>query len=490
MSNITAVPPPPAAPPPTPPPTPPPGEEAMDATLKLLFDAADSEKAEAEKPKPETPIGKSLAQALDEQTPEEKNGTAPPPTPPTPETKKPDAPPPPPAEKKVKVRRRGEEPAPPPPPAPAPAPTPELPPKTKTEDEVFEEGLLEEERDQLELARFAEGKDPTKYRGYAAKVSKFLKEHQAYLEKNPKAVQAGSDEAEAYETWLKTNNVALAPREAKILERELITERARQETMKQTESQMAELHDDNFRRDTEPKIKAEADAAFSKLAHEAAPQEFVKFAQEKGIEEAKKQYPTEYRITTKVLTETASDIEELRRLTTKNPRTGNPLRQYDGANPQHVRVLKFMREQCNHFKSGPPDEKPEARTERIRLLNQGGKTFLTRDEFYSLPAAQRDAHWTFSPDQIVAMAMHFAKQQVASEVKEEYAAREAEGWVRKTPAPAANGTAPTGTPPPPPPAPSPPGTRPTPIPAGNNGNADGQEVPERVLGLMMGESIG
>jgi hypothetical protein len=462
----------------------------MDATLKLLFDAADSEKTAAAAPKADTPVGKSLAQALDEQTPEEKNGTAPPP--PAPGDKKKDETPPPPAppaEKKVKVRRREE---PTPAPTPAPAPVPE-PPKAKTEAELFEEGLLEEERDQLELARFAEGKDPAKYRGYAAKVTTFLKEHQAYLEKNPKAVQAGTDEAEAYETWLKTHNVALAPREAKILERELITERARQETMKQTESQMAELHDDNFRRDAEPKIKAEADAAFHKLAHEAAPAEFVKFAKEKGIEEAKKEYPTEYRITTKVLTETASDIEELRRLTTKNPRTGNPLRQYDGANPQHVRVLKFMREQCTYFKNGSPDEKPEHRAGRLRMQNQGGKTFMTRDEFYSLPAAQRELHWTFTPDQIIAMSMEAAKHQVATEVKNEYAAREAEGWVRKTPAPGAAATPPPtpppSTPPPPPPAPSPPGTRPTPIPAGNNGNADGQEAPERVLSLMMGDPI-
>ncbi len=461
----------------------------MDATFKLLFDAADSEKTAAAAPKVDAPYGKSLSQALDEQTPEEKNGTAPPP--PSPGDKKKDETPPPPAtppaEKKVKVRRR-EEPAPAPPPTPAaPIPAPE-PPKAKTEDELFEEGLLDEERDQLEVARFAETKDPAKYRGYAAKVTKFLKEHQAYLEKNPKAVQAGTDEAEAYETWLKTNNVALAPREAKILERELITEKARQETLKSTESQMAELHDDNFRRDNEPKIKAEADAVFSKLAHEAAPPDFVKLAQEKGMEEAKKQYPTEYRITTNVLTEAASDIEELRRLTTKNPRTGNPLRMYDGTNPQHVRVLKFMREQCDYFKNGPENEKPDVREARLRMHNQGGKTFLTRDEFYTLRPEQRERHWTFTPDQIVSMKFQAAKAMVAAQVKEEYAAREAEGWVRKAPAPAAaNGT------PPPPPAPPPgstPGVRPTPIPAGNNGNADGQDAPEKVLGLMMGESIG
>jgi hypothetical protein len=459
----------------------------MDATLKLLFDAADTEKTAAAAPKADTPYGKSLAQALDEQTPEEKAGTAPPP-PAAGDKKKdetPPPPPPPPAEKKVKVRRR-EEPA-PPPPAPAPAPPPEPAAKPKTPEELFEESLIDEERDQLEVARFAEGKDPAKYKGYTAKVTKFLKEHQAYLEQHPKAVQAGTDEAEAYETWLKTNNVALAPREAKILERELITEKARQETMKSTEAQMAELHDDNFRRDAEPKIKAEADAVFSKLAHEAPPADFVKLAQEKGIEEAKKQYPTEYRITTKVLSEAASDIEELRRLTTKNTRTGNPVRQYDPSNPQHVRVLKFMRDQCNYFKNGPADEKPEHKAARARLNVQDGKTFLTRDEFYTLPAAQRERHWTFTPDQIVSMKIESAKVLVAQEIKAEYDSHEAEGWVRKAPAAAA------GTPPPPPPPPPPgstPGVRPTPIPAGNNGNADGQEAPEKVLGLMMGESIG
>ena len=53
----------------------------MDETFKLLFDAADSEKQEAAKPI-DTPSGKSLIQALGDDTP----------PPPDEKEKKPDAP--------------------------------------------------------------------------------------------------------------------------------------------------------------------------------------------------------------------------------------------------------------------------------------------------------------------------------------------------------------------------------------------------------------
>lgn len=467
---------------PTTPPTPaatPPVEEGMDATFGLLYAAAEAEGKQAEPPEEKT-SGMSLAQALSDDTP---------PVPSEAEKKKQEDD----AKKKkdeeaaaaaaspapqVKVRRREAAPA---PAAPAPTPAAATPPpapqvKEKTDDEKFEEGLLEEERDQLELARFAEQKDPVKYKGYAAKVTKFLKDHQAYLEKNPKAVEPGTDEEAAYTAWMQKNGVSLPPRELKLLEREQIAEKARTDLSRETDQKLAEIHDENFRRDAEPNIQREADAVFQQLAGESLPKEFLALAKEKGIEEAKKAYPTEYRVAQGVLVEAASDIEELRRLTTSNPKTGRPLKSYDKGNPQHVRILDFITEQCANFKNGAPGETAEQRALRLRHQVKDGKSFLTRDEYYKLPADQRGAHWTFDIDQVIAMSKIAAKNRITEGVKSEFARREAEGWQRK-PAAAAPAE-------PTPPAGAPPAPRPSPIPPASSSAASDQ--PDKAFSLLMG----
>ncbi len=447
--------------------------EETDPTLRLLFDAAESERPKPED-KVDTPAGKSLMQALDE--PPADTTTPPADATPKPEDKKPaaDATPKP-EDKPIKIRRTKQEP-PPAPPTPPVVPKAEDKPKEKTDDEKFEETLLDEERDQLEVARFAESKDPGKYKGFASKTATFLKAHQDYLEKNPQATEPGSDAAEKYQEWLKKNAVALPPREMRILEREMIAEKTREKLTKETDSKLGELHDENFRRDKEPEIKREVEDFFNKTAQAAIPPEFAALAREKGIDEAKKAFPTEFRVAAEVLTETAGDVEEFRRLTTTNPRTGRPLAAYDPNSPKHARIVTFIREQCDFFKNGVPGENEDQRAARVRAQNQGGKQFLTRDEFYSMPADQRAPFWTFTPEQIVAMQAEVAKKRISDRVKQEYSMRESEGWVRRP----AQSSTPEQRPPGAPPAP-----RPSPMPGG----APAPETPDRTFGLLVGEAL-
>ena len=458
---------------PTTPPPAAPAADDLDPTFKLLFEAAESEKKE---PAPEAPSGKSLHEVVadptaapsPEKAPEIKAAA----TPASAETAAPKEEP-----KKVRVRRRSEATpvAPAAPVTPATTPAPE-PPK-KSDDQIFEEGLLDEERDQLALARYAEEKDPTKYKGYAAKVTKFLKDHAAYLEKNPKATEAGSDEAEAYQVWLAKNNVALPAREARQWEVRREAERIADEKLKESEGRFAELHDDNFRRDREPAIKREADEFFNKLAAEALPADLLKSVKEVGLEKAKAAHPLEYRIAAEEMTQTAADVEEFRRITTQNPRTGRALKPFDPNNAQHARILGFIRGQCDLFKNGSADETPAQRATRTRLLVQDGKQFLTRDEYFSLKPEQRTPYWTFRDDQIVQLAGLAAKSKIAGRIKDENNRREAEGWVRKAAAAAAPNTTtlPSGAPPAP---------RVAPISAHSS---SGDEKPDKAFTLLMGE---
>lgn len=451
--------------------------EQLDPTFKLLFEAAESEtKKAADDSVPTSSSGRSLVQAMSEPVAD-----------PTAEEKaakeksqkeaadkaqkeKDDAAAAAAPAKPIRVRQKKSEPA----PTPTPTPTPVAEqPKTKTEDEKFEEGLLEEERDQLELAKYAEKNDPTKYKGYAARVGKFLKEHQTYLEKNPKALEPGSAEADAYQAWLTKNDVKLSSRESRILEVRREAERIADSRIKENDGKFAELHDESFRRDEEPKIKREADVFFNQLAETAIPKELQAAVKELGLEKAKAAHPLEWRISAEEMTRAAADVEEFKLITTSNPKTGRALKAYDANNPQHARILGFITAQCDSFKNGYEGETPANRAARVRLHTKEGKTFITRDEYFSLKPEQRAGHWTFTKDDIVKLQGLAAAREIEARIARENDVRKAEGWTRST-----------ASAPPPKPAPgAPPAPRPTPIPSAG---APVEDKLDKATALMMG----
>ncbi|MFZ8889230.1 MAG: hypothetical protein ACO2YV_01220, partial [Pseudomonadales bacterium] len=385
----------------------------LDPSIRLLFDSTQEEIAGD---KVETnEVGRSLAVALEDQEPAPPAATA--------DSKKddkvepPPAPAPEPEPPKVKVRRKREPEAEPPAPPPVTPPAPQ-----KTDEEVFEEGLLEEEKDQLELARFAEKKDPAKYAGYSGKVSKFLKDHQAYLKAHPDAVQEGTDAADEYQAWLQKNNVALAPREARLLDREMVTDRAAERARKEADEKLSELYDENFRRDKEPEIRKEAEEFFSKVVNDSLPQDLLKVIKEKGFDEAKKAFPMEFRVSNSVLSETADDVQEFRRLTTFNPKTGRPVSTFDPNKTQHTRIVQFIQSQCDAFK----------KSGGALRVDKEGRSFVTRDEWSRLSPEQKNRHWTFTQEQVITMVGLAAKSEIDRRIKSEYEQREKDGWVRRS----------------------------------------------------------
>ncbi|MCW5549982.1 MAG: hypothetical protein KIT44_13545 [Opitutaceae bacterium] len=375
-----------------------------------------------------------------------------PPAEPKPENKPPAAPPAPapaagdpkPAPAAVLKRRPRREPEPPPAPPPAPAPMPAppaAPAPTPTDD--FEAGLLDEEKEQLEMARDAERLLGEKYKGFEGRTKKFLKDHQEYLakarERDPDAV---FDETNAeYQAWLSKNTPVIPQRDIREMERKRITE----EVEKRQDEKISEVYDETFRRDAEPKVKQRADDFFNKAVAEL-PETLTKAIKEEGVEKAKAKFPTEFRIANAILGQAAADVEEFYRLTTVNPRTGRPMKAYDPKNPTHAGLIEFVNTQCNAFKKSGG-----------KALIKDGKRFVTREEYYTMPKEQRAGVWTFTDDQIVGMARIEAAKMVKLKIEEEHNRLKAEGWTR--PAPAAE-PAPAEQPPGAPPAPNP-----TPIPA-------------------------
>lgn len=333
----------------------------------------------------------------------------------------------------------------------------------------FEESLLEEEKEQLELARRAETKLGEKYRGFGKKMSKFLKAHQDYIEKAKQAdPDVVFDESNIeYQNFLNANTPRIPPKDLRELDRIEIAEQVR----KESDEKLNQVQDEVFRQTEGPKIKRQADEYFNSLVKTALPEDIQKSIQDEGLENARKKYSTELRIATRYIEAATDDIEEFMRLTTINPATKRPFTAYDAKNPKHARLVEFVNTQCDAFL---------ARGGKL-LKNAEGKTFVTRVQFYKLPPEKRANVWTFSDKQIVDMARVAVKGAIKHAIDTEHQRLAGEGWTRPTASPTAPEKKEQGADRRSPPAPAP-----SKIPAKPNGETPDDQV-DPMTKLLMGE---
>lgn len=406
--------------------TPPPAADE-NPLLKTLFDAAAPKPAQPDKgadattkaaKKPSTDHGRSLHEVLAQtEEPKEESGTKPADAekpagdnkPPAAEVKEAPA-----APKRVKVRRAPAEsaPAPLPPPAPVAAEPPKADSKKKEDPE---EGLLDEEKEILKLARFAEKKDAKKYAGRADKLTVFFKKNAEFIAKKQAEdpdYEFSEDNPE-YKAFLNANRPpALSATEQRVLEREMIKEEVLGETRAELEKRQA---DDETKRTHEQLTKQhrqDATKFWRETAAIALPDELRAAMKEHGAEKAKELYPFEYDISEKVTASAAEYIEEFLLIS-------SGVRKLDLSNPTHKGIADFITNECENFaKNGG-----EARV-------RGGKTFVSRADFQRLPPEQRGRYWTFSNAEIVELAKVGTKRSIAQIIKDEYANREKQGWVR------------------------------------------------------------
>lgn len=395
-----------------------------------------------------------MLQAADNEPPPEDSTKKKPAATPTPPPLEVATPPPPPAtpapEKPISVRKKPakvapvpEPPAPPPPPPPAP---------DAAADKQWEGELLDEEKDQLELAKLAEQHGGEKYKGFAAKTKTFLKELQERSDAD------GFDENDPeFQRWVEANMPKVSA-----LDRERIISRSEiAASSKNGRPELEELQHELFVRDTEPKIVSEATQVRQKLNSTVFPKEITDAFQTKldelkdeakALQAVQKEYSLEFRIAKNIVELATADVQEFKRLTTYNPKTNRPLKAFDEHNPQHERVMKIVNDMCDDFRKVGVDQQ------------RGDKWFATREEFYSMSPEERKKWWTLSNQELMDRALKFVPAVVDFAIKQERESREAEGFSRtRAPAPAAPAAPPTPTPPAPP--------RPSSIPSGSPGGA-------------------
>ncbi len=199
------------------------------------------------------------------------------------------------------------------PPAPAAAPD---------DAKKFEAELEEGERETLDDARFLEKRFPDKYKGFAAKTEKFLRDHRAMVK------QADfDDQSPEYQTWLTQNQPKLTRSEIRTIEEARIGDSVREESNKR----IADVEHRSYVRDEEPKIEALGHQVYAELANTQLPDDVSKVLKDaiaaaggdpqKGYAKAIETHKLELETAQSILTAAAEDLKEFERITRQHPDT-------------------------------------------------------------------------------------------------------------------------------------------------------------------------
>lgn len=280
----------------------------------------------------------------------------------------------------------------------------------------WENSLLEEERDQLELARAAEEQDPVKHKGLAAKTEKFIRDNATRTESE----DFDPDDA-GYRLWVEKERPALTASEIRKIERERGAATARIEA----EAKSAVTLDKAFRMIERPRVKAEADAYFAQASQAVMPEEMAK-AYAEDAAKAAAEFPHEYQIVERQMDSHTAVVEEMLALTRINPETRRPMTAYDHSNPQHVAAASLINSVDAHFKKNGGAE---------RMKN--GRAFLPRSELAAVPASERGKYWTFTATEIAARSTPLIKARIVATIASENERMKKLGFDRRSPSAAA-----------------------------------------------------
>lgn len=275
-------------------------------------------------------------------------------------------------------------------------PEPVATPEPEPVADSFEENLVDEQKEELELARFAEAGDPEKFKDLRGKFVSYYKKLDEYVQSglNDDSGRAFDEHDSEFQDWMTRNRPEFTEGDRQKAVRSMIEESATKKARAEMEGQYADLERRQKVLETKPKIE-ETINAFRGNVYKLSGNEAIKVMNEKGYEEAVKKYPLEARIYNDSVTHASSLANEYLGF-------ANGISSYDESNEDHVWLLNFINRNGEWFEDGGG----KART-------RDGKQFVSRAKYADLANnGQANDYWTFSHDDILdllaANAVHHA----------------------------------------------------------------------------------
>lgn len=293
-------------------------------------------------------------------------------------------------------------------PTPEPVKEPEKPtveaPPAQTPAELSEadyiKGLTPEQQEELAVAQFADKQKP----GIRAKTLEYFREVDKFLADNP------DGESEELDKFIKDHKPKWGDAERRRIEREMIVEQTREtvkaEVLKEVEPAVREQKKKLLAIESKPQIDEAVEVVGSEMTlvrtEEGAPaaidQDVVKVIQEKGYDEAVKQFRVEAPIVQGTIQASRAWMELSTGVAT-----------FDDANPMHRFLIEFIGREGQNMKRLPKEQ-----TER------DGRSFMPMNELMALrqkDQAEASKYYTFDDQMILEMLATNARHAVASEIK-------------------------------------------------------------------------
>ena len=275
---------------------------------------------------------------------------------------------------------------------------------TPPEDEQKdpEEGLLEEQREELELARIAEKSYPDKYKGLANSLLSYydkLEEYATTAIGDDPDRSFGEDD-DQYQDWVSRNRPSFSENDRERAERTLIENRAYERAKNEVSSQYTELERRQKALEMKPQIDSKIES-FGKSILSASEVDAAKAIIKSGFDGAAEEFPLESSVYRDTITQAKTLAGEYLGFV-------HGLKEFDYNNSQHKWLLEFINHNGEWFEKNGG----QSRT-------KDGKSFVSRARYSELHAAGKaNDHWTFDHDDILdllgANALHEANHSIDS----------------------------------------------------------------------------
>lgn len=262
-----------------------------------------------------------------------------------------------------------------------------------------EEGLLDEQKERLKLARLAEqlykedpASAPVEYKDLYSKYLDFYKKESDYVNKQ---MESGGDLEwdDNYKKLKEDLDPKISDTMVRRLEREEIKREISGEIGRQRQ-EISQLKSQLHKQKVEPQVTQTLKEYTKKNYEESVPEDLRQEmdADEKAFKESR---PFEYEIITNTL-------KNAERYVSQFEKVNNGLERYDPN--KHGQLASRIESLGQAYKKS------------AKL--KGGKQFLTRSEFSKLPANQRDSYYTWSADDVKKAFISASKATINKKVEE------------------------------------------------------------------------
>jgi hypothetical protein len=281
------------------------------------------------------------------------------------------------------------------------SPAPPLPPPATldTEEEDDLEDYLPEQREEIELARYAESLDPKKYKGMERELVDFYNNLDAYIDKSDDEDRTFDENDEAFMEWVANNKPTVSRVEQRKLERQMIKDQALTEARSEFDGKNKELEEKIRQVSDRPKAEKEL-TRYENLLSEEIPEE--------GDELAEAIYENE--------------MSDAKRVGEEYLELFYGLKTYDEGNTLHSWIIDFVTQQSEAFSKHGGEY-------LSKTIDGIKKSFVPPSEYGNVDT---NKHWTFTSSDIMDIMGNYFQTRAKDSVKSEEERLNKMGFTRQS----------------------------------------------------------